>query len=236
MQSLIAVGPSWASFEVAMYHLQPYIVSAACPESVSALRCVGAHVYTLVAKATGRVVHWFLPRSARIQDQVGLLSAQGYEPIVFGSFLGGGGNVQAFLENWLGRTLVSQINDARFLAISRVLVGQGSLAGAIEASLQTYEEERLRCQCQRGPMPLEWRKRLRVDACQKAQPGQPACVVCRENVASVVFLDCCHVIACENCVQQNWENAPSGAAAASCFECRTPWRLGPGSIYLAPAL
>lgn len=179
---------------------------------------------------------------------------------VFYPSKGWASNVEGMLSSWLGQGYVAHMGDSRFLAISQcltrgclywagatlvqpqvsdafqpmhVMIGHDDedLAAAEAASLAFEEEERGRRRKSRGAMPPTLTKRLCMNRpCEKARTNQPLCVICRQNVASVVFLDCCHVSTCENCIREDWDK---GLGSLACYTCRTPCVLGPASLYVS---
>lgn len=213
-------------------------------------------VFTFTAAQTGRTLHWCIPGRSELlhvlealhQHQQHTHAAQ--TPLfVFCPTQGWTSDVEAMLSFWLGAQRVAQMGDSRFLDISRclthgflyrspdsssppsVMEEDPDLAAAQDASLAQEEEDRSRRRKSRGAMPAAMTKRLCLSRpCEKARPGQPLCVACQENVASVVFLDCYHVSACENCICDDWNR---GLGQMACYVCRAPCIQGPASLYIS---
>lgn len=48
----------------------------------------------------------------------------------------------------------------------------------------------------------DWEKKLKTG--QAAQPGEPACIACVNNKATICFIECDHTIMCDDCVRIMW--------------------------------
>jgi hypothetical protein len=57
-------------------------------------------------------------------------------------------------------------------------------------------------QRQRRRLNPTWEETLKE--AEVAKPGDPVCITCRENRASILFAECCHQVMCDVCVRQMW--------------------------------
>lgn len=243
----VVVVPSQWYLEMVWAHLQSEVTLI---PRVAVAELEGIPVFTLRANQSGHIMQWCIVSRRYFETRMDHIYGLG---ALFAFFPNHGyvSSVEAMLSFWLGPQCVAQMGDSRFLAVSQCLTrgrlywgpdeaspvfGQRNpsnhdLAAAEAASLEQEEQERNRRRKSRGEMPATMTKRLcRNRPCQKARSGQPLCVACRENVASVVFLDCCHVSACENCICEDWDK---GVGNLACFVCRLPCVLGPASLYVS---
>ena len=243
----VVVIPSRWHLEVVMGQLQG-LCSLATSTGSMAFALNTSTVFSFCAVQTGTLLHWCIPARGQVTQQIQHACSQHMTVFVFYPSEGCLSNVENMLSYWLGRECVQQMGDSRYLTISQCLV-QGTLRSATSSSTEdepsssssSEEDEVMNASFQQesdrhrerapSPPPAGLTKRLCLTRpCQKASIGQPLCIVCRENVASVVFLDCGHLSACENCICANWKK---GTGKLCCYVCRAPSVLGPASVYIS---
>ena len=91
-----------------------------------------------------------------------------------------------------------------------------NIAEAIRRSQVTREQEEDAMRNVRMELPPAWENVLR--ASEPSVPGQPECVVCRANRASICFVGCNHQTACDDCVRTIWSRVDVPHACPLCRE------------------
>lgn len=66
-------------------------------------------------------------------------------------------------------------------------------------------------------LETSWESKLKK--AEPAKPGDPTCIVCTENKATICFVDCNHTIMCDDCVRIMWEKPD---VSHVCPMCRSP--------------